>query len=135
MNEKIARRRRRASAAGRVALLAVVVAGAGFGCGVSRAPSPFASPEDQRIVIEVINHNFQDVTLHALWLGRRVRLGTILGTRSANFRLAWDQTELLRIELDQLAGESCVTELISATPGEIIFLEIPSHLEVGYDCF
>jgi hypothetical protein len=135
MNEKIARRRRRASAAGRVALLAVVVAGAGFGCGASRAPSPFSSPEDQRIVIEVINHNFLDVTLHALWLGRRVRLGTILGLGTANFRLAWDETELLRIELDQLAGASCVTELISATPGEIIFLEIPSHLEVGYDCF
>ena len=135
MHGKISRRGRRASAAGRVALLAVVLAGAGFGCGLSSPRSPFASPDDQRIVIDVINHNFQDFTLHAHWGGRRVRLGTILGTRTASFRLPWDGTELLQIELDQLAGDRCVTELISATPGETIFLEIPSYLEVGRDCF
>ena len=135
MHGKIARRGRRASAAGRLALLTVVLAGAGFGCGTSSPPSPFASPEDQRIVIEVINHNFLDVTLHALWGGRRIRLGTINGTQQASFRLAWHGNELLRLEIDQLAGEECVTDLISANPGEIIFLEIPSLLRVGLDCY
>ena len=135
MHGKIARRGRRASAAGRVALLTAVLAGAGFGCATPRAPSPFASPEDQRIVIEVINHGFLDATLHALWRGRRVRLGTITGTRSANFRLAWDENELLQIEIDLLAGSSCITEPISANPGDIIFFQIPSHLEVGRHCY
>lgn len=135
MHGKIPRRGRRASAAGRVALLTAVLAGAGFGCGLSSPRSPFASPENQRIVIEVINHNFLDVTLHANYLGKRIRLGTIGGTRSANFRLAWDVTELLQIEINQLAGSSCITEPISADPGEIIFLEIPSRLEVGWHCY
>ena len=82
---------RRASAAGRIAVLCVVLTGAGFGCSGGRG-SPFVAQEDARINIEVINHGFQDVTLHALWSGQRRRLGTVSGTRTANFMLPWDRS-------------------------------------------
>ena len=83
----------------------------------------------------MLNHSFLDATLYAVWPGKRIRLGSVVGTRSASFRLAWDGTELLQIEIDQLAGSSCITEQIMAVPGEVIFVEIPSQLRVGRDCF
>ena len=135
MHGKICRLRRRAFAAGRVAVLAMVLAGAGFGCGASRPDSPFRSAGDQRLTIEVDNRNFLDATLHAVWPGTRTRLGTVIGITSANFRLAWSGGNLLQIEIDLLAGPSCITEPISANPGEIIVLHIPSVLRVGRDCF
>ena len=123
------------SAAGRLVVLAVVLAGTGFGCSASSQASPFSSPEDARIIIEVDNRNFLDATLHAVWPGKRTRLGTVIGITSANFRLAWSGVHLLQIEIDLLAGPSCITEPISASPGEIIVLDIPSVLQVGRDCF
>ena len=123
------------SAAGRLVVLAVVLAGTGFGCSAPSQASPFGSPEDARIIIEVDNRNFLDATLHAVWPGNRTRLGTVIGITSANFRLAWSGADLLQIEIDLLAGPSCITEPISANPGEIIVLDIPSVLQVGRDCF
>jgi hypothetical protein len=123
-------------AALRIAVLAVVLAGASLGCGgATRPESPFGSGAVERLDIEVLNHNFLDVTLYAVWPGKRIRLGTVVGTRSASFRLPWEGTELLQIEINQLAGPSCVTEQIMAVPGEVIFIEIPSHLQVGKDCY
>ena len=117
---------RRGSAAGPIAVLAVVLAGTSFGCGATS--SPRIAPEDARIDIEVINHGFRDATLYALWVGRRVRLGTVAGTRTANFMLPWDISLELRIEIDLLAGGGCTTRPIWADPGDIIVLEIQSRL-------
>lgn len=135
MRRKLTRRGRHASSDRRVAVLAVMLTGAGFGCGASRTQSPFVSQADARINIEVINHNFQDATLHAVWPGRRIRLGTVSGTRSANFMLPWDRSYELRIEIDMLAGSRCVTLPIWADPGDIIILEIQPRLQIGLDCF
>ena len=134
MGVNVARFGRRIAAL-RVAALAVVLAGASLGCGAARTESPFGSGAAERLDIEVLNHSFLDATLYAVWSGRRIRLGTVVGTRSARFRLPWDGTELLQIEIDQLAGSSCITEQIMAVPGEVILIEIPSHLRVGRDCF
>ena len=122
-------------AALRVAVLAVVLAGASLGCGAARPETPFGSGAAERLDIEVLNRSFLDATLYAVWPGKRIRLGSVVGTQSARFRLAWDGTELLQIEIDQFAGSSCITEQIMAVPGEVIFIEIPSHLRVGRDCF
>ena len=128
MHGTSARVGRRGSAAGPIAVLCVVLAVSGFGCAGRGSGSPFVSQEDARIQIEVINHGFQDATLHALWLGRRVRLGTVTGTRTANFMLPWDWSVELRIEIDLLAGGSCTTRPIWTDPGDIILLEIQSRL-------
>lgn len=134
MQGTIARLDRRASAAGRIAVIALVVAGAGFGCGATRPESPFIAQADARINIEVINHGFQDATLHAIWPGKRIRLGTVAGTGTANFMIPWPGSELFRIEIDLLAGSECTTRPIMADPGDIILLEIRSRIMSDWDC-
>ncbi len=119
---------RRASAAGRIAALSVVLASAGLGCAPSTCP--FIAQGDARITIEVMNHAFQDATLHAVWSGRRVRLGRVIGTRTANYILPWDRSFEFRIEIDLLAGPDCLTRGIWADPGDIIVLEIQSDLRL-----
>ena len=133
MRVNIARFFRRIAAL-RVAVLAVVLAGASLGC-AARTESPFGSGAAERLDIEVLNRSFLDATLYAVWPGKRIRIGSVSGTRSASFRLPWDGTELLQIEIDQLAGSSCITEPIMAVGGEVIFIEIPAQLRVGRDCF
>ncbi len=120
---------------GRIAVLGIVVTGAGLGCTASRGADPFISQAEARINIEVINHNFQDVTLHAVWTGGRVRLGTVSGTRTANFMLPWNGSQELQIEIDLLAGSECVTRPIWADPGDIILVEIEMRMRIGIDCF
>ena len=127
MCEKMVRPGRRASAAGRIALFGVVLTSAGFGCAGSRS-APFTSQADARINIEVINHGFEDITLHALWSGKRVRLGRVSGTMTGNFMLPWDWTEELRIRIDVLAGGECTTRGIWTDPGDHILLEVQSYL-------
>jgi hypothetical protein len=134
MRENSAYPGRRASAAAqRVAVLAVVLAC--VGCGASRTRSPFVSQSDQRINIEVVNYNFNQITLHAVWPGRRVRLGIVNASGTTNFMLPWDGSDLLSLEIHVLAGDDCVTPQIWADPGDIIVLEIQSRIRYGLDCF
>ena len=117
---------RRGSTAGRIAALGIVVAG--LGCGGGRGRGPFIAQQDARINIEVINHGFEDITLHALWSGHRRRLGRVSGTRTANFMIPWDWSVELRIQIDVLAGGECVTRPIWADPGDHILLEVQQNL-------
>ena len=126
MHGTMTRAGRAASAAGRIAMLCVVLIGAGFGCASTR--SPFVAQGDARINIEVINRGFQDATLYAIHAGLRNRLGTVTGTRTANYMLPWSYAEQLQIEIRLLAGPRCTTREIWADPGDIIFLEIQSGL-------
>jgi hypothetical protein len=118
---------------GLITVLGIALSGAFSGCSTSRR-SPFVAPEDARINIEVINHGFQDATLHALWSNQRIRLGTVSGTRTANYMVPWTFSDLLRIEIDLLAGETCITRPIMTDPGDIILLEIDSRLASDPDC-
>ena len=115
----------RAFAIGRTAVLCMVLAGASFGCGTPR--SPLRDPTQARIQIEVLNRNFQDATLHAIWLGNRRRLGTVIGITTAEYRLPWTSSEILQIEIDLLAGPECTTRGIVVNPGDIIMVEIDSQ--------
>ncbi len=112
--------------------LGIVVAG--LGCGSGRGSgSPFVGQADARITIEVINHGFQDVTLHAIWPGQRVRLGTVTGTRTENFMIPWNWSVELQFQIKVLAGGSCTTRPIWTDPGDNILLEIQSRLRYcGY---
>jgi hypothetical protein len=113
----------RAFATGRTAVLCMVLAGTSFGCAATPR-SPFVDPEDARIHIEVLNRNFLDATLHAIWPGGRRRLGTVIGITTAEYRLPWTFSEILQIEIDLLAGPGCITRGILANPGDIILVEI-----------
>ena len=125
--------RRPASTAWRLVALGIVVAGLGCGGGRGGGRSPFVGQEDARITIEVVNHGFQDITLHAIWLGRRVRLGTVTGTRTGNFMMPLSYSVELQFRIDVLAGQSCTTRPIWTDPGDNILLQIRSGLRYcGY---
>ncbi len=134
MHEMIARIGGRASVVGRIAGLALVLAGSGSGCAARGEGSPFVSQENSRINIEIVNRGFQDATLHATWRGQRVRLGFVTGTRTVNFMLPWDTGELIPFEIDLLAGPECITPPIWAYPGDIILVEITNQIMNDADC-
>ena len=123
---------RHGSTAGRIALLGIVVAGSG--CTRARDSGPFIAQADARINIEVRNHSYEDVTLHAIWPGKRVRLGSVNGLTDANYVIPWDVSELLQIEMDMLAGGTCTLRPIVADPGDIILLEITNQTMIDPDC-
>ncbi len=122
----------RGSTAGRIAALGIMVAG--VACGGGRGAGPFIAQADARINIEVLNRAYQDVTLYAIWPGRRVRLGTVSGLMDANYVLPWRVSEFLRIEMDMLAGEKCILRPIIADPGDIILLEITNRTMTDPEC-
>ena len=115
----------RAFATGRTAVLCMVLAAASFGCSTQR--SPLGDPAEARIQIEVLNRNFQDATIHAIWPGNRRRLGTVIGITTAEYRLPWTFSAVLQIEIDLLAGLGCTTRGIIANPGDIIVVEIDAQ--------
>jgi hypothetical protein len=114
----------------RIAVFGILLSSSGLGCGTT-AGTPFISQEDARINIEVINHGFEDATLHVIAAGQRIRLGTTIGATTANFMLPWDASLEIHIEIDLLAGGSCNTRSIWADPGDNILLEIRQGLR---DC-
>ncbi len=125
----IARVARPASAAARIGILCMLCAGAGFGCARTRR-APLTERDDTTINIQIENRAFENATVHVIWRGRRLRLGTVIGHTTADYRVEWENSALLRFEIDLLAGPSCNTEQIWADPGDIIIMEIsPQFLD------
>jgi hypothetical protein len=91
------------------------------------------SAGDQTIEIEILNRNFNDATVHAIRGGERLRLGVVTGKTSNTLRLEWPSSRLLQLEIDLLAGRSCVTRELFVDPGEAIYLEIQPVLSSS-DC-
>lgn len=127
-----ATRRRAASLLGATALTLLVV-----GCAsVGGAEDPFerARQGEGEITILVRNRNFNDARLEAIGGGRRVRIGTVGGTESGTFRLDWNFTARLAIEIDLVPGPSCVTREMPVSPGDELELEIASTLHLTQAC-
>jgi hypothetical protein len=113
---------------GRIAALGIVVAG--FGCAGTPDPGPFneQGQADETLTIEVLNRGFEELTIHALWVGRTRRLGNVGGTRTAEFIMPWAWTDELRLRIAVLAGSECLTRPIFASPGDHIYLEVQQYL-------
>ncbi len=115
-------------------LLACLLSGAIAGCGGgSNIRNPFEASEDL-VHIQVLNRNFADATLHAVVTGARRRLGRVTGHGNATFRLDWPYSRSLRIEIDLLAGRTCVTRELNVDPGDVIELQIEPNLRGDADC-
>lgn len=108
------------------------------GCAsMSGGENPFAGgggggEGERSLLIEVQNLNFNDATLHAVSSGRRERMGRVSGKSNASFRIPWQSTQPLRIEIDLLAGSDYRTNAVSASPSDQIRLVIQADLRRSY---
>lgn len=111
----------------RVVALLALTAAAGAGCALSsrEAPSPFegSGPSARSIRVSVVNNNFNEATIRALYHSER-RLGVVPGNGRADFSLQWPSINELRIRIDVLAGDRFVTNRVSVSPGETVYLMI-----------
>jgi hypothetical protein len=132
MHWAMARVDRRGAGVGRMTILSMVLAGVSFGCAPT-LNSPLADGRDATVEIQVENRSFELATVHAIWQGNSVRLGTVGGTLTVNYTLPWDRSLLLHFRIDLLAGPNCTTSQIWADPGDIIIVEVDPRL-FGTDC-
>jgi len=102
----------------------MVLAGASLGCAPQTRNAPIGAREDATIQVVVDNRAFGDATIHAVWPGRRLRLGTTIGHTTAEYLVELGTSVLSSFERGLLGGRGCVTEQIWADPGNIIILEI-----------
>lgn len=121
----------------RAALLLFVTLTAGTCASAGSAPGqdPFAGGADAaEIRIRVRNQNFYDATLTAVSDTGNRRMGSVGGNQTAVFSLPWSFTSGLRIEIDLLAGPTCLSDYIVVNPGETVTLVIEPDVDRTFVC-
>lgn len=96
-------------------------------CGTvsSSTPDPFAGPETRNEVrVYVQNANFYDARVYALVEGVRRQLGYVGGKTDGVFTFPLSFSQPLRLEINLLAGPTCVTEELPVDPGDTLQLQI-----------
>jgi hypothetical protein len=106
-----------------VALLLVVSSGCSL---IPRGerPPPGTRSQNEPVMLEVTNQNFQDARIYAIWDGFRERAGLVNGNTTQTLRLQ-SRDGQLRVEVDFVAGGGYVTDPIQVWRGETIRLIIP----------
>ena len=117
----------------RRALLMVVGLGA-TACAAGTARNPFAAPgtADTQIFIQVENQGFSDLRLYAVSSRGNQALGSVQGNTIRRLTMEWRQMEQLSFRMDVLAGRSYTTHTVSASPGDHVYLTIPSDPSGAY---
>lgn len=122
-------------------LTALALALAASGCAGGQTPQggggPFAAAADgpRTVTIHVTNLNFNEARLWAVSRGGRERLGVVGGKGDAVYRISWPVSEPMQIEIDLLAGPSCVTEPLEVDPGDDLELQIAVDLSQQPNCY
>ncbi|MEX2466266.1 MAG: hypothetical protein WD995_05115 [Gemmatimonadota bacterium] len=119
-----------------VCALALVVTGCAGGQLQSDGGGPFAASADgpQTISIHVRNLNFSEATLWAVSNSGRQRLGVIGGKGDNVYRITWDFSQALQVEIDLLAGPRCTTEPLQVDPGDTLDLQIEVNMQRQFSC-
>lgn len=96
------------------------------GAGSGAVDSPFADLGDRNLFrIYVENDNYYDARLYAVASGGvRQSLGFVTGKTRHVFTVPWSFSNELRIEVNMVAGPTCVTEPITVDPGDELRLQI-----------
>ena len=117
--------------------LVATVASATFlsGCAAGMGGSnPFSAERDEpEIKIFITNLAFSDVTVHAVMNGGRRRLGQITGKNENVFTLPLRTPSEMYLEIDFLAGPTCLTERMVVDPGDHLELIIQNE-NLGWTC-
>lgn len=104
-----------------------LLAGCASSSGSAGAEDPFGGGEQPEMLeIEIQNNDTNEATIWVLSSSGRERLGRVRGHQSRVFEVRWSRSRRLRLEIDFLAGDTCVTNDIQALPGERIHLNILS---------
>ncbi len=90
--------------------------------GERRAPDAVSNNEP--VLLEVNNQNFQDARIYVIWDGFRERAGLVNGNTRQTLRLQ-SRDGQLRVEVDFVAGGGYITDPIQVWRGETIQLIIP----------
>ncbi|MBM4183620.1 MAG: hypothetical protein FJ207_05270 [Gemmatimonadetes bacterium] len=117
-------------------LLAVIALGVAMAGCQTLFPrrDPFSEPAAQSVQLDVRNRNFYDATIYVInESGQSRRIGDVVGNGSRSFQFPWDVTSALRIRIDLLAGQSCITAPIVVNPGDELGLDIvPDFRQSAY---
>lgn len=119
-------------------LTTLTVASAVFACarlpGVSKGDRAARAQADS-IVVAVLNENYYDARIHAVYDGgQRRSLGTIAGNGgNARVALAWEPRSLVFEVLFVTVGETYVSLPVDVVPEQSIDLRVPSNIgESGF---
>ncbi len=118
---------------GRVLALAAILASAPACSSLAGgAHNPFDGSLEQRqedrLRIQVQNMNFNDITVYAVSLGQRVRLGNITGKTDQSFRLDWNFANPISFEIDVVGGSGCNTMALPVEPGARVWVQVPNEV-------
>lgn len=104
--------------------------------GQRRYSEPFTTSTERpdSVLLEVQNLNFSDARLYAIRDGQRMSLGRVGGKQDARFTIPWRFSQDLRIEINLLAGPTCVTERLQVDRGDILELQISSVFSQSSFC-
>ena len=117
-----------------VGLLPGAIAGCGGGSGGVGNPNPFEA-SNELVRVEVLNRDFAQATVRALYTGTRRTLGRVPGHSSTTFSLEWPFSRPLRFEIDLLAGQTCMTREFNVRPGDVLELQIEPGLSGREGCW
>lgn len=113
--------------AGPIVALAATAFLAGCAAGGGGA-NPFSADRyEPEIKIFVTSLAFADVTLYGVTNGGRRRLGQVTGKREVVFTMPFPAPSDLYLEIDFLAGPTCVTERMVVDPGDHLELIIQNE--------
>jgi hypothetical protein len=109
-----------------VALAGCAGAGTGFNAFRRRVEPPR---------LEVINNNFSDATIWAVFPATRIRLGTVTGKSTGRFQLSPEHLfEPVYLQIDMVGGARCTTDTLTLDEGDRIHLEIVRDLSARPEC-
>jgi hypothetical protein len=113
----------------RIIALSVLVGGC--------ARNPGADPYEagaRPIRVDVLNRNFNDANVWAVYRAERIRLGTVTGKSESTFQLPWKGAEPVQMEIDLVGGERCTTDALTVDEGDVLYLEIQLEFSTMKDC-
>jgi hypothetical protein len=113
----------------RILALSVLVGG----CAHNPSSDPF-DPGARPIRLDVVNRNFNDASIWAVYPGERIKLGMVTGKTESTFQLPWKAAEPVHMEIDLVGGERCATETLTVDQGDVLYLEIHLEFATMRDC-
>ncbi|MSR36122.1 MAG: hypothetical protein EXR95_05680 [Gemmatimonadetes bacterium] len=103
------------------------------GCAHTPGSDPFGAAS-RPIRVDILNRNFNDASVWAVYRAERVRLGTVTGKGDGSFQLPWRGAEPVYIEIDLVGGECCTTDALTVDEGDVLYLEIQLELSAMKEC-